>query len=57
MLGPKQRQLAAYVASANDGSLDSAGQQWKTGESLLRRVASQLRDALGPDRHRPPVQR
>ena len=40
MLGPKQRQLAAYVASANDGSLDSAGQQWKTGESLLRRLAS-----------------
>ena len=47
MLGPKQRQLATYVASANDGSLDSAGQQWKTGESLLRRLASQLETRSG----------
>ena len=42
MLGPKQRRLASYVASANDEPLDSAGQQWKTGEGLLRRVATQL---------------
>ena len=42
MLGPKQRLLASYVASANDEPLDTAGQQWKTGESLLRRVATQL---------------
>ena len=47
MLGPKQRLLAAYVASANDGSLDSAGQQWKTGESLLRRLATQLQTRSG----------
>ena len=47
MLGPKQRQLATYVASANDGSLDSAGQQWKTGEGLLRRLASQLETRSG----------
>ena len=48
MLGPKQRLLASYVASANDEPLDTAGQQWKTGEGLLRRVASQLRGAVEP---------
>ena len=47
MLGPKQRQLATYVTSANDGSLDAAGQQWKTGESLLRRLSGQLETRSG----------
>ena len=41
MLGPNQRRLAPSVASANDGSLDSAGKQWTTGEGLLRRLAGQ----------------
>ena len=42
MLGPKQRLLASYVTNANDEPLDTAGQQWTTGEGLLRRVATQL---------------
>jgi hypothetical protein len=42
MLGPKQRQLASYVASADDGELEKASQQWNTAEGLLRRVSAQL---------------
>jgi hypothetical protein len=42
MLGPKQRLLASYITSADDGSLDGASTQWKTGEGLLRRLATEL---------------
>lgn len=42
MLGPKQRMLASYVASANPEQLDAAGQQWTTAEGLLRRLSQQL---------------
>ena len=57
MLGPKQRLLASYVANANDEPLDTAGQQWTTGEGLLRRVATPAAGAVDRDRHRRPVQR
>jgi hypothetical protein len=42
MLGPKQRLLASYVTSADDSALDGASTQWKTGEGLLRRLATEL---------------
>ena len=42
MLGPQQRLLAQYVANANDGALDDASQQWSMGETLLRRLSTQL---------------
>src|SRR4051794_24632016 len=42
MLGPKQQLLASYLTSADDSSLDGASTQWKTGEGLLRRLATEL---------------
>jgi hypothetical protein len=42
MLGPKQQLLASYITSADDTSLDGASTQWKTGEGLLRRLATEL---------------
>ena len=57
MLGPKQRRLASYVTNANDEPLDTAGQQWTTGEGLLRRVARPAAGRGRPDRHRRAVQR
>jgi hypothetical protein len=42
MLGPKQRMLASYVASADAEQLDAAGKQWTTAEGLLRRLSDQL---------------
>src|SRR3954469_18268989 len=52
MLGPKQRMLASYVASADPEQLDAASQQWTTAEGLLRRLSQQLNyrsQAIGGD--------
>lgn len=47
MLGPKQQLLASYITSADDTSLDGASTQWKTGEGLLRRLATELDTKAG----------
>ena len=52
MLGPKQQQLKAYIENANEDSLDSAGDQWRQGEQILRQLATELRsrgDNIGGD--------
>ena len=42
MLGPKQQLLQSYVEGANEDALDSAGDQWRKGESLLRQISREV---------------
>ena len=56
MLGPKQQQLKAYIENANEDSLDSAGDQWRQGEQILRQLATDP-EPRGRHRRRRPVHR
>jgi hypothetical protein len=42
VLGPKAQQLKQYVDAADDAALYAAGEQWSTGEKILRAVAKHL---------------